>query len=336
MKPDRNWAVRWSEIRHVVAFGEPLLELQPAQPGQIRLSVGGDVANSLLCLARILQSTSVQLSIATALGSSAYSAWLRKRLKRDGVEIVGPSVPGEPGIYGIPPDHTQPMPFSYWRADSAAHQFIQTCGLQELDAFLTGADLLLVTGITLALCSPESFDSLISWLDLRSNSCPVVFDVNYRAALWTSKELAQARIRDLEKRASVIATSVEDEQKLWHTHGLGGTIERFGDCSAECVIRAGSEGCWVKTQGAWKHVPTTSVVVVDPVGAGDAHLAGYVGARINGCPVWEAAAFANRVASAIVSQRGSAPKRDTAFPALPCPARAVPSVATVAPSSNQD
>ncbi|HEY2037720.1 MAG TPA: PfkB family carbohydrate kinase, partial [Steroidobacteraceae bacterium] len=51
--------------------------------------------------------------------------------------------------------------------------------------------------------------------------------------------------------------------------------------------------------------------------AGDAHLAGYMAARLSGCERAEAAAYANRAAAVIVSQRGSVPKEDARFPALP-------------------
>jgi 2-dehydro-3-deoxygluconokinase len=327
MRSSRNPDIDWSRVRHVAALGEPLLELQPIGTDKIEVSIGGDVANSMLCLARILRDASPQLSIVTALGGSAYSAWLRKKLEAGGIRVIEPNVPGEPGIYGIPLDQKPQQPFSYWRRQSAAHHFLQAAGYEQFSKLIPLADLLVVTGITLALCSPESFEGLAQWVKIHGSRCQVVFDMNYRAALWVSADEARRRIAQFEKLTSVVATGVEDERSLWQMPSPEAITERLADLSAESVVRAGSDGCWVGSGSRWDHVSTTPVTVVDPVGAGDAHLAGYIGARITGYSVLEAADFANGVASTIVGQRGSAPREDTTFPPLrrvPKTGRSVP------------
>ena len=45
---------QWTQTTRIAALGEPLLELQPADDGGVRLAFGGDVANSMICLSRIL------------------------------------------------------------------------------------------------------------------------------------------------------------------------------------------------------------------------------------------------------------------------------------------
>jgi 2-dehydro-3-deoxygluconokinase len=271
----------------------------------------------MLCLMRILRGTGPQLSLVTALGSSAYSVWLRKKIKEEGISLIESSTPGEPGIYGIPPDRTQQLPFSYWRACSAAHRFFQTAAFEQFNQLIPPAEVLVVSGITLALCSAESFEGLVRWVNLHRDTCQVVFDINYRAALWASEPEARNRIGEFEKLASVIATGVEDESKLWHMRSPEAIMERLKECVAEIVVRAGKEGCWVGSRSQWHHAPATPVTVVDAAGAGDAHLAGYMGARIKGCTVLEAASFANSVASVIVRHPGSAPTNDAVFPEFP-------------------
>src|SRR5262249_13117608 len=201
---------------------------------QIRLSIGGDVANSMLCLARVLCTVGPQLSLVTSLGNGAYSAWLRQRIEREGISVIESQVPGEPGIYGIPPDRHEHRPFLYWRTHSAAHQFFQKARFEEFSSLIPCADLLLVTGITLALCSPESFECLVQWMTVHDD-CPVVFDLNYRPALWASKEEARRRIAEVEKLAAVIATGVEDEQSLRETAEPQTIMERLGSSAAECI-----------------------------------------------------------------------------------------------------
>ncbi len=162
----RTTACRWTDVRHIAALGEPLLELQPTNDGQIRVAFGGDVANVAVCLRRILGTSQVQVSVVTALGRSSYSDWLRARLTREGIRVSEAPIAGEPGIYGIPLDPARQATFSYWRSQSAARQFLQAAQLQHFQELLGQPDLLLVSGITLALCSTGSFASLCEWIQL--------------------------------------------------------------------------------------------------------------------------------------------------------------------------
>jgi 2-dehydro-3-deoxygluconokinase len=307
----------WTDIRSIAALGEPLLELQPADGGQIRLAFGGDVANSMVCLARILGKSGPRISLVTALGNSGYSAWLRERVAREGIRLAEAPTEGEPGIYGLPVDAAHGAGFSYWRGQSAARQFLRSTHLRQLESLLGSPQLLLVTGITLALCSTSSFEQLSRWVERHREVCRVVFDCNFRRRLWDSDAEARARIGAFERLASVIATGEEDEKTLWGAEGTPAIAERMGHLSAEYLIRGGPEGCWVGSGLDYQHVPTEPVTVIgDTAGAGDAHLASYLAARISGLGRSDAAAYANRAAAVIVGQRGSVPKENARFPPL--------------------
>ncbi len=121
----------WVRVRQITALGEPLLELQPAG-GEIRLAFGGDVANSLVCLARILGAGGPERSLVSALGDSGYSEWLRERLCREGIRLREPPLAGEPGLYGLPLDPVRRPGFSYWRAGSAASEFLRSAVARRL------------------------------------------------------------------------------------------------------------------------------------------------------------------------------------------------------------
>ncbi|MGA7538008.1 MAG: PfkB family carbohydrate kinase [Steroidobacteraceae bacterium] len=310
----------WTDIRRITALGEPLLELQQAQPAQadeIRLAFGGDVANSMVCLARILGTSRPEISLVTALGNSGYSAWLRSRLTREGIRLTEAPLEGEPGIYGLPVDSAPSAGFSYWRGQSAARRFLRAATLEQFEELLGRPQILLVTGITLALCSAASFEHLGRWVQRHRDECRVVFDCNFRRGLWDTDEEARARIGAFEPLASVIATGAEDEKSLWGAASTPQIIARLSRLSAEYLIRGGAEGCWVGSGRECRHVPTAPMAVVDTAGAGDAHFAGYLAARISGCGRTDAAAYANNAAAVIVSQRGSAPKENARFPPLP-------------------
>ena len=309
---------QWTSIRHIAALGEPLLELQPADDGGVRMAFGGDVANSMICLSRIVGRGARAISLVTALGDSSYSAWLRQRLSREGIHVVEAAMAGEPGIYGLPLDPASGPGFSYWRAQSAARGFLQSADLTDLEDLLAETQLLLITGITLALCSRASFAHLCSWVERHRDRCRVVFDCNFRKRLWESEADARERIGAFEQFSSVIATGAEDEKTLWGAKDLGQIVARVSRLPAEYLIRGGADGCWVGSGGEYQHIPTEPVTVIgDTAGAGDAHLASYMAARLSGCDRAEAAAYANRAAAVIVSQRGSVPKEDAKFPALP-------------------
>lgn len=282
------------------------------------MAFGGDVANSMICLARILGRDTKRISLVTALGDSSYSAWLRQRLTREGIHVIEPSIEGEPGIYGLPLDPASRSGFSYWRAQSAARTFLQSADLGRLEDLLGDAQLLLVTGITLALCSRASFEHLCRWVDRHREGCRIVFDCNFRRRLWDSEAEARERIGTFERLSSVIATGQEDEKTLWGAADLAQITDRVSALPAEYLIRGGSDGCWVGSGRQCERVPTEPVTVIgDTAGAGDAHLASYLAARICGYDRPEAAAYANRAAAVIVSQRGSVPRDDARFPALP-------------------
>jgi 2-dehydro-3-deoxygluconokinase len=259
-----------------------------------------------------------RISLVTALGDSSYSAWLRQRLTRQGLDIIEPAIAGEPGIYGLPLDPTAGPGFSYWRAQSAARAFLQAADPGRFEELLGDAQLLLVTGITLSLCSRATFEHLCQWVDRHRDGCRVVFDCNFRRRLWESEAEARERIGAFERLASVIATGAEDERTLWGAEGLRQIVDRVSRLPAEYLIRGGPEGCWVGSGQEYQHILTEPVTVIgDTAGAGDAHLAGYMAARLSGSDRAAAAAYANKAAAVIVSQRGSVPKEDARFPALP-------------------
>ena len=317
MTAGRNFGWQWTDVRRITALGEPLLELQPAEDGDVRVAFGGDVANSVVCLARILGPGAASVSLVTALGDSSYSAWLRERLRRESLHVLEPAIGGEPGIYGLPLDPGSPGGFSYWRAQSAARAFLQSADSGRFEELLGEPEVLLVTGITLALCSRASFEHLCRWAD-RHRDCRIVFDCNFRRRLWDGEAQARDRIGTFERLSSLIATGAEDEKALWGATGMAQIIERVSRLPAEYLIRGGPDGCWVGSGEDCRHIATEPVrEVADTAGAGDAHLAGYLGARISGLDRAQAAAYANKAAALIVAQRGSVPHRDLRFPPLP-------------------
>lgn len=95
-----------------------------------------------------------------------------------------------------------------------------------------------------------------------------------------------------------------------HTYtGLEDLIQAGERILAECnnavVITAGAEGAYLFTADERLHVPSTAVVPIDTVGAGDAHLGALVAARNQGASWFDALSLANRLAAAVCLQKGA-------------------------------
>jgi 2-dehydro-3-deoxygluconokinase len=306
----------WEHAKHIVALGEPLIELQPDGADGFRVSIGGDVANVMMCLSRILEITKIDLALVTSLGTSLYAEWLRHRLTTAGIRLIEAAIPGEPGIYGISSDPSRQPASSYWRDRSSARAMFSRITAPRLAKLVPCVDLLVVTGVTLALCSANSFERLCHWIEQRRPACRVIFDTNFRPALWRKADDARRRMVKMESLASVLATSAEDEKLLWNATDTTEALERSRCSGREVIVRAGKDGCWIGGCDNWQHIPAQSGPAVNTVGAGDSHLAGYIAARVAGRSRLQAAEYANRVASVIIRQSGSAPDSRTVMPRL--------------------
>ena len=161
----------------------------------------------------------------------------------------------------------------YRRAGSAASRLTAREVLDHLD----DSDLVHVTGITPALsdiCCRTTFDVMRAALE---REIPVSMDVNYRDALWSPAEakLVCDRMRQL---ATMFKVGHDEAETIW---GLGHSAEDyarffFGGNTRLAVITTGDSGA-VAFDG--ERIITHSgftVEMVDPVGAGDAFIAGFL------------------------------------------------------------
>jgi 2-dehydro-3-deoxygluconokinase len=115
----------------------------------------------------------------------------------------------------------------------------------------------------------------------RAAGVPVSVDVNYRAKLWSRFDAAPV-LRDLVGHADIVfagpdeaALFVDGDDPLRGLADLGPT---------EVIVKDGGRGCVALLDGQRHEVPALPVTVVDPVGAGDAFVAGYLADRLAGAP----------------------------------------------------
>jgi 2-dehydro-3-deoxygluconokinase len=163
----------------------------------------------------------------------------------------------------------------YHRAGSAGSRLNPA----DLPAALAEAGILHVTGITPALSDSARTAVFNAVETARAAGVTVSVDVNYRAKLWSRFDAAPV-LRDLVSRADVVFAGPEEAALFI---GSGPAVDGLASLGpAEVVVKDGPRGCTALIDGVRFTLPALSVQVVDPVGAGDAFVAGYLAERLAG------------------------------------------------------
>jgi 2-dehydro-3-deoxygluconokinase len=113
----------------------------------------------------------------------------------------------------------------------------------------------------------------------------VSFDLNYRATLWSPAE-ARAFVENVVPAARYVFMGEAEARTVL---GLGGPVEATLEALARLAPEAtvallqGQAGSAVLDAGrVWRPTRTHTVQVVDPVGAGDAYVGGFLWAALGG------------------------------------------------------
>lgn len=174
--------------------------------------------------------------------------------------------------FGVPP---RPTRVTYDRAHSAAsHMGPGTFDLSQIEQ----VRIVHLTGITAAL-SEECY-ALVAAIIERANRAhvPVVFDVNYRAKLWSAQTCAE-RLSPLLHKVDTVIMARADAETLFGLNGepgdvLRATHARFGVRRA--VLTLGESGAAGFRENRLYRVDSYPVQQIDRIGAGDAFAAGVI------------------------------------------------------------
>jgi 2-dehydro-3-deoxygluconokinase len=192
----------------------------------------------------------------------------------------------------------------YLRAGSAGS------GLRPEDVDPDGigaADLLHVSGITPAL-SPSAAAAVEHACDLaRRAGVPISFDVNHRARLWTGRS-ARTALLPLAAGADVVFGGRSELALLLDAAPDTPVEDLLSGVAAlgprEVVVSLGAEGAAGLCEGATATVAARRITAVDVVGAGDAFVAGYLAARLDGLDQRGRLHLGTTVAAFAVGTRG--------------------------------
>jgi len=211
-------------------------------------------------------------------GPDATGALIAQRLAASGVRTL--AITGPP-FTGLMVRHRRSGEFThvdYHRAGSAGSRLLPA---DIPAAELTGAAVVHVTGITPALSESARAAVFQSVETARSAGVPVSIDVNYRAKLWSRYDAAPV-LRDLVSRADIVFASPEEAELFVDPGDPVAGLAKLGP--SEVIVKDGGNGCRALIDGVPFTLAALKLTVVDPVGAGDAFVAGYLADRLAGAP----------------------------------------------------
>lgn len=278
------------------------------------LGFAGDSMNTAIYLKRLM-GDSADVSYVTVVGKDPLSDALVDVLECESISTENVQRHDElnVGIYAIVTDDTGERTFSYWRSNSAARTLFQTNGNTNFDV-LAEFDVVYFSAISLAVLPMTVRQSLLkALLALKSSQdVQVIFDSNYRPALWESKAIAQQLVSDAWRMCDIALPSIDDEQNLFDDIDEAALVERlYGYGITKGALKRGEDGPLSLTGTAassngvrpeWLDAPVT---VVDTTAAGDSFNAGYLSAVLADRSQDDALRSGHACASRVIAHRGA-------------------------------
>ena len=252
-----------------------------SQAELITVTAGGAESN----VARHLAALGFDTHWLSRLGDDALGDRILASLSESGVTVE--SVTRDPinptGVYFKDPVPDGRGAVSYYRSGSAASQMSPS----DFDRWPFGAARWVhTTGITAALSA--SCDALVERIVERAPTLHygVSFDINYRPALWWTREIAAARCLQLGRQCQVVLVGLDEAQELWGISTATDVADLFSTVPTVVVKDGANEAIEIlqtpRGSRTAHRVPAHTVEVVEAIGAGDAFAAGYLAGYLRG------------------------------------------------------
>jgi len=290
----------------VVTVGETMALMHSPGVGSLAhvptvdVGVGGAESNVAIGLSRL----GIHTAWLSRVGDDELGHRVVREIRAEGVEVIAASDPQRPtGLMIKSHPVADSTAVRYYRAGSAASALTPA----DLPAgLIENAEVLHLSGITPVL-GETARDTVRSALErARSAGLRVSFDVNFRATLATRAQAAPI-LAEIAAGADIVfggpeelsllldaavgpgrhpvPTTPDDEEQLLRALAAQGI--------GEVVDKRGPDGAWALVGGELIEVAGHRVDVVDTVGAGDAFVAGYLSAHLQGLGPAERLARAN-------------------------------------------
>jgi 2-dehydro-3-deoxygluconokinase len=296
----------------VVTLGECLVSLVPEAPGplaaadRLRRFVAGAEANVAVGLARLGH----RAAFIGRVGSDGFGEAIRRQLRGEGVDVsalsTDPSAPT--GVMVRELRSVGPADVVYLRRGSAGSR-LSGDDVRAAASRFDGARWLHLTGITPALSSTAAEAVEAALVAAREHRLTVSLDVNLRRKLWSEGD-ARAALRALASRVDIVFADLDEARVITglpaaaDSEQVAAGLRELGPAAA--LVKLGADGALLSADdGPTLRSPAFPVAaVVDPVGAGDAFCAGFIGARLDGLDDATALAWANACGASVVASLG--------------------------------
>lgn len=270
----------------LVTVGEPLGQVAAEREGPLRpgapaaLSVCGAEATVAIGVRRL----GIPAAYIGRVGDDAFGRMSVEALRGEGVDVTSVTVdPAAPTGLLLRTRRTADRDVvDYWRAGSAGSRLRP----EDVDPdVVAAADLLHVTGITPALSDTAAAAVGRACELARRAGVPISFDVNHRSRLWHGRS-ARTALLTLAAGADVVFGGRHELALLLDAAPDTPPEKLLAGLAAEgvreVVVTLGAEGAVGLLDGELAPVVAHPVKAVDVIGAGDAFVAGYLAARLEG------------------------------------------------------
>jgi 2-dehydro-3-deoxygluconokinase len=290
----------------LLAIGEVMAEIRAQDDGFV-VGFAGDTYNTAVYAARQLGAPG-QVGYVTRIGREPLSRALLDNASAEGLDVshVALDETRNIGIYAVATDAHGERSFSYWRADSAARQLF---AVEETALFMPKAEIIYLSGITLAILTPAGRSRLFQMLaDARAASgTRIAFDSNFRPALWPDHTTARQTMDRMWSLTDIALPSIDDEMALYGLDSEDAVIARFAARDWDGIaIKRGVRGPispLLQPDDLPDFPPAARVI--DTTAAGDSFNGGYLAAFLTGAAEAERLAAGHRMAATVVAAPGA-------------------------------
>ena len=264
-------------MTRVVTLGETMALARTTEIGSLRhasglaLGIGGAESNVAVGLQRL----GVATSWLGRVGDDPLGERIARELRGEGLDVRAVvDTAAATGLMIKERPSAASTAVHYYRRGSAGSRL---SAADVPDGWIEDAALLHVTGITPLLSDTARTTVLAAVERARAAGVPVSFDINYRSAL-AAPEIAGPLLREIAERATLLFGGIEELDLL----GPDATASLLAAGVAQVIVKRGPEGAAVFTPDGATEAFGFPIEPLDTVGAGDAFVAGYLSAWLEG------------------------------------------------------
>jgi len=287
-----------------------MIELsQNNELGEYKQSFAGDVFNTGVYIKRCLKK-SAQVSFLSVIGQDKMSGQLLNLMTDEQINTryLYRCSSNKMGLYIINIDQYGERTFDYWRENSAARQLIKFFRQDNDKMDFSFVTTIFFSGISIAILPSEDLEDFWEFIECRrSSGCQIVFDPNYRPALWSSPQQAKEAFEIAYSLSDVVLPGLDDHKNLYN-HETASEIASHLEAKGigEIIIKNGDLEVLISVEGKRTQIGIIPVTkVIDTTSAGDAFNGGYLSARQSGKSVKDAVIYAANVAGCVIQHKGA-------------------------------